>query len=305
MRYPSVLGAASLALLAALPLLAGPGPKPDPKTKSTPARPRLLVLGHAGSGFFTPISPFNFRPPSSWLGVRHALNHGADGAEVDLQLSQDSVVVLYHDPKLENMSTGQGCVSQISAAQLTQLRYRGGWPYDWFQHEQPITFDTLLARVSRRPGGFPHLHLDLHESDVCRPTGHQLDRLPVLMRQIARSLARYHVPPQSVLLVTSEPAALHLSQQLMPQVPIGLEITTEDFAVSLRLAQTEKVHAVVLDADRVQPEQAVQAHAAGLAVVVFGGRSAKDIKRVLASKPDEIEVDNVKRLLIMLRRKRG
>ena len=94
------------------------------------ANPNLVVLGHAGSGFFTPISPFNFRPPSSWRGIRRALRAGADGVEIDLQLSQDSVVMLYHDQKLENGSTGQGCVSQHPAAELTQLRYRGGLPYD-------------------------------------------------------------------------------------------------------------------------------------------------------------------------------
>ena len=295
MKISSFLVTAGLLLLSGRPLLGGPGPQP--KT------PKLLVLGHAGSGFFTPISPFNFRPPSSWLGVRHALHLGADGVEVDIQLSQDSVPVLYHDPKLESRSNGQGCVSQLPAAELLQLRYRGGWPYDWFQHEQPITFDTLLARLSRRPT-FPHLHLDLHESDACAPAGHDMDRSPILMRQLARSLRRYHVPFEKVLLVTMELPTVRLVRAYMPGLPIGLEITTEDFNTGLRTARTEKVRAIVLDADRVTPTQTAQVHAAGLAVVIFGGRSAKNIRQVLASEPDEIEVDNVKRLLIMQKRYR-
>jgi glycerophosphoryl diester phosphodiesterase len=294
MKYLSLLPVAGLAMLATLPLLGGPGPKPK--------LPNLRVLGHAGSGFFTPISPFNFRPPSSWLGIRHALNLGADGVEIDIQLSQDSIPVLYHDPKLENMSTGTGCVSQLPAAELVKLRYRGGWPYDWFQHEQPITFDTLLARASRRPT-FPLLHLDLHEFDFCQPKGHELDRTPILVRQLARSLRRYRVPPEKVLFTTMDLPTVHLAQKYLPGVPIGLEITTEDFASGLRAARVEKLRAVVLDADRVNPEQATQVRAAGLRVIVFGGRSAKDIRRVLASQPDEIEVDNVKRLLIMQGRK--
>jgi glycerophosphoryl diester phosphodiesterase len=262
------------------------------------ANPKLVVLGHAGSGFFTPISPFNFRPPSSWRGVRHALQLGADGSEIDLQLSQDSVVMLYHDQKLENSSTGQGCVSQHRAAELVQLRYHGGWPYDWFQHERPVTFDTLLARLSRRPS-FPRLHLDLHEDDLCLPAGHQHDRTPAFIRQIARSLSRYHVPPQQLLLVTQEAGTIPLVRAAMPKVRIGLEIASDDFGTGLRLAKAEKVHTIVLDADRVTPDQTAQARAAGLAVVVFGGRSAKDIRRVLATQPNEIEVDNVKRLLIL------
>jgi len=287
----SFLTGATLLLLAVLHLAGCTASKPV-------ANPKLLVLGHAGSGFFTPISPFNFRPPSSWRGVRRALLRGADGVEVDLQLSQDSVVMLYHDPGLENSSTGQGCVSQHPAAGLVQLRYRGGWPYDWIQHERPITFDTLLARLNRRPT-FPHLHLDLHEDDPCLPAGHQLDRVPSLIRQLARSLRRYHVPLAPLLLVTQEASTVRLVRATVPGLRIGLEIATDDFAAGLRVAKTEKVHTVVLDADRVTPQQSAQAHAAGLAVVVFGGRSPKDVRRVLATQPDELEVDNVKRLLIM------
>ena len=268
-------------------------------TTSRPVtNPKIVVLGHAGSGFFTPISPFNFRPPSSWRGMRRALLRGADGIEIDLQLSQDSVPMLYHDPRLENSSTGHGCVSQHPAAELTRLRYRGGWPYDWIQKERPITFDTALARLSRRPT-FPSLHLDLHEDDPCLPAGRQHERVPALIRQIAASLAHYRVPPEKVLLVTQESSTVRLARTLLPGVRVGLEIVSDEFAFGLRLAKTEKVRTVVLDADRVTPEQSAQAHAAGLTVVVFGGRSAKDIRRVLATQPDEIEADNVKRLLIL------
>ncbi|WP_375419387.1 glycerophosphodiester phosphodiesterase [uncultured Hymenobacter sp.] len=287
-RFLLLALAGGVGLAAALAGCADPAPK----------LPNLLILGHAGSGFFTPISPFNYRPPSSWLGIENALNRGADGVEIDLQLSQDSIPVLYHDPKLENMSTGQGCVSQLPAAALTGLRYRGGPPYDWLQHEQPITFDTLLARLSRRPR-FPRLHLDLHEYDLCQPAGHALDRSPALLRQLARRLARYHVPPQNVLLITTNRSTVQYARVALPQVPVGLEITTDDFAGGLRTAQAENVGTLVLSSKRVTPAQTAQAHAAGLRVVVFGGRSAGSIKRILASQPDEIEVDNVAKLLDM------
>jgi glycerophosphoryl diester phosphodiesterase len=262
-----------------------------------PPAAKLVVLGHAGSGFFTPINPFNFRPPSSWRGVQHALGLGADGVEIDLQLSQDSVVMLYHDPTLENMSTGAGCISQHPAAEVTQLRYRGGWPYDWLQRERPITFDTLLARLSRRPA-FPRLHLDLHEDDPCLAPG-QPRRTPALLRQIAAALRRYRVPVANVLLVTQDASTVRQARSFLPGVAVGLEIASDEFAAGLRLAQAEKAHAVVLDAARVTPAQTAQARAAGMAVAVFGGRSGKAIKRILAARPDEIEADNVKRLLIL------
>ena len=262
------------------------------------ANPKLVVLGHAGSGFYTAISPFNFRPPSSWRGIRRALLRGADGVEIDLQMSRDSVIMLYHDQKMQDGSTGTGCISERTAAEITQARYRGGFPYDLIQKEHPISFDTLLARLNRRPT-FPFIHLDLHEDDQCLPPGHQHDRTPLLVRQIAASLARYHVPLANVLLVTEEAATVRLARAAMPGIRVGLEIASAEFVFGLQVAKTAKVHTLVLDADRVTPEQTAQAHAAGFKVVVFGGRSPKDLRRVLATQPDEIEVDNVKRLLLM------
>ena len=262
------------------------------------ANPNLVVLGHAGSGFYTALSPFNYRPPSSWRGFRRALLRGADGIEIDIQLSRDSVVMVYHDQKLQDGSTGTGCVSEHTAAEITQVRYQGGFPFDLIQKERPITFDTLLARLNRRPS-FPFIHLDLHEDDQCLPPGHQHARTPLLVRQLAASLRRAHVPLAKVLFVTEEGPTVRLARAAMPGIRVGLEIASDEFAFGLKVAKTEKVHTLVLDADRVTPEQCQQAHAAGFKVVVFGGRSGKDLQRVLATQPDEIEVDNVKRLLIM------
>jgi glycerophosphoryl diester phosphodiesterase len=268
---------------------------PQRANPSGPTHP-VQVLGHAGSGFFTPLSPFNPLPPSSMGGVLHALQQGADGVEIDIQLSQDSVPMLFHDVRLDGITTGKGCVSQHRAAALLKMRYRGGRPYDWFQHERPVTLDTLLRRLRSRPT-LPILHLDLHESDACLPAGHAYDRVPTLVRQLARRFRSW--PPDHLLVVSMQPTTLRQLRKALPKVPQGLEITS-DFELGLQRALDEKVQAVVLDADKVTPEQAVQARAAGLQVVIFGGRSTGDIKRLLECHPDAIEVDNVGRLKAIL-----
>ena len=107
------------------------------------------------------------------------------------------------------------------------------------------------------------------------------------------------MPLAKVLFVTEEGPTVRLARAAMPGIRVGLEIASDEFAFGLKVAKTEKVRTLVLDADRVTPTQTAQAHAAGFQVVIFGGRSGKDLQRVLATQPDEIEVDNVKRLLIM------
>lgn len=258
-----------------------------------------LIIGHAGSGFFTPMHPFNPLPPSSLRSIDKALRHGADGVEIDLRLSQDSIPVLYHDATLESMSTGRGCVSQTPAAGLTELRYRGGWPYDWFHKERLQTFATILARLRQEPE-FPYLHLDLHEDDPC--ANDDVARNRALARGIQRLLVHYQVPLARVLIITHRPATLRYLAHLMPAVGLGLEVGN-DYAASLaELRQLPQVRTVVLHKDAITPVRIGELHGLGREVVVFGGRSARAVGRVVAAGPDAYEVDNIRQLRATLRR---
>lgn len=254
------------------------------------------VIGHAGSGF---VHVFNSLPPSSLRSLRRALAHGADGVEADVRLSQDSIPVLYHDHTLNSMTNGTGCVSQTPAARLTQLRYRVGWFHNGRQHEQPATLETLLADLSRRPV-FPYLHLDLHEDDAC--SSGDVARSEALARRLRQLLTRYQVPPERVLILTNRPATLRYLRRLLPAVALGLEFTGE-FEAGLRaLEGLPAVGAAVLHKDDVTPERVARLRGLGKQVVVFGGRSARALRRVAGVGPDSYEVDNVRRLRAILRR---
>ncbi|GAB2468952.1 hypothetical protein GCM10011375_29550 [Hymenobacter qilianensis] len=259
----------------------------------------IQVIGHAGSGFFTPLNPFNPLPPSSLAGVEKALSQGADGVEIDVQLSQDSIPMLYHDPTLNSMTTDSGCVSQQPAAALVKLPYRGGWGYDLFHNERLITLETLLARVARYPQ-YPYLHLDLHERDGC---GGEYSRSPALARALAALIRRYQVPPDRLLILTTYQPTLRQLRQALPQVPLGLEITQgEDLVAGLAAAKGIGVQAIVIPKALATPAQVAQVQAAGFDAVLFGGRSAGSIRRLVAAHPDAIEVDNVPQLLRTLQR---
>ncbi len=261
-----------------------------------------LAIGHAGSGFLTWLRPFNPLPPSSRHSIRRALERGADGVEVDVRLSQDSVAVLYHDPQLESMSTGKGCVSQAPARVLEQLRYRVRWPFRWFGPRQHLSrLDSLLAELNRRPV-YPYLHLDLHEDDPCASNSPARDK--ALARQLQQLVHRYRVPPGRLTIISSRPAMLRHLAQLLPAVGLGLEVEPEHYPAALaRLDSLPWVGAVVLRKDGFTPERLAQLHAQDRQVVVFGGRSAKAVGRVVSVGADAYEVDNLRQLQRTLRRR--
>ena len=270
-----------------------------PAVKPLAAGPQPLVIGHAGSGFLTPLNPFNPLPPSSRAGIEQALTRGADGVEIDIQLSQDSVLLLYHDQKLESMTNGEGCIYELPAAAVQRLAYRGGWFYDLWHDEHPIALEQLLDALSKRPT-LPYLHFDLHETNACNPS-QPLGRAAALARALGRLLPRYSWPPERLLVLTINQSSLAALRQALPGIPLGLEIT-EDFDQQLLVAKEAKVRAIVVRKDLITPERTAQAHAAGLQVVTFGGRAQATVQRLIDCHPDAIEVDNVPTMLTLLGR---
>ncbi len=272
----------------------------NPGTKPLPASQQPLVIGHAGSGFLTPFNPFNPLPPSSLAGIEQALARGADGVEIDVQLSQDSILMLYHDQKLESMTNGTGCIYELPAAAVQKLEYKVGWFYDLWHNEHPITLQQLLDKLSKRPA-LPYLHFDLHETNVCNPD-QPLARAPALARALGQLLKRYSWPPDRLLVLSINPSSLAALRQALPNTPLGLEIT-DDFEGQMQVAKAEKVQAIVVKKDIITPENTARAHAAGLQVVTFGGRAQGTVQRLIDCQPDAIEVDNVPTMLRLLGRK--
>ncbi|UOQ72128.1 hypothetical protein [Hymenobacter cellulosilyticus] len=109
------------------------------------------------------------------------------------------------------------------------------------------------------------------------------------------------MPAGRVLIVSDRVSTLQHFRRLWPALPLGYEITSQ-YAANLTVAQAEKVDAVVLNEELTTPQNAAQAHAAGLAVVTFGCRSRRGIRKLVAAQPDAYEVDNVGKLLRLLGR---
>jgi glycerophosphoryl diester phosphodiesterase len=55
----------------------------------------IMILGHAGMGEFYKY------PNDSWEAIEPVLGIGADGTEMDVQITKDSVLILFHDETLD------------------------------------------------------------------------------------------------------------------------------------------------------------------------------------------------------------
>jgi hypothetical protein len=130
---------------------------PETATERLVRRQRLaerragpLVIVHRGAAAFA--------PENTLQAYASAMDHGADGVEVDVRRTADGVLVLFHDDTLERLTHGLGAVSEITARELLALEPR--WAYGRPRGGTPPSFVQLLDLARQRA---MLLHLDVKE----------------------------------------------------------------------------------------------------------------------------------------------
>lgn len=83
----------------------------------------MLILGHRGF-------PTRHWTENTLESFKGALCLGADGVELDLRLSKDGEIVVFHDPNLHRLAGADHKVGRLTAAELAEcpLRYGGRIP---------------------------------------------------------------------------------------------------------------------------------------------------------------------------------
>lgn len=251
----------------------------------------VLVLGHAGSGFFSPFNPFNPLPANSMASIVKAMEaHGADGVEVDVQLTKDGIPVLYHDVTLESMTEAEGLIEEHPAREVVGLKYSGGGFYDLFHSAEIITMEAMLQRFATYPE-LPYLHLDLRNKNP--------ERHGYYVQVLLELLQEYNYPLQKVTFISPDPAFLLSFREVEPQAQLMID-TAGNFEQAFGMAREYKLNGICANGRDATTEQVAQAKEQGLIVALFGGKSRSRIARMINMKPDAIQVNNVEAMRNML-----
>ncbi|MBC5993751.1 glycerophosphodiester phosphodiesterase [Pontibacter sp. SD6] len=244
----------------------------------------VQVLGHAGSGFMSPLSPFNPLPANSMASIVKAMEeHGADGVEVDVQLSKDGVPILYHDVDLSSMTEKIGLIENHAAADVIGLKYKGGFFYDLFHDEEIITLEAMLQRFAIYPE-LPVLHIDLRNHDP--------ERHLYYAQTLLEMLQKYDYPFAKLMFISPNPDFLKAFRQVNPDTPLMLD-TGGDFEAAFKIAVERNFDAICAEGKSVSAEQIKRAKDQGLQVTLFGGKSRSRITKMINLEPDAIQVNNV------------
>lgn len=127
-----------------------------------PARPvaEVGVSGHRGASAEL--------PENTLAAFRRALEHGAEGIELDVALSADGVAVVLHDTTVDRTTDGSGAVADLTLAELRALDAGDGEPVP--------TLDEVLALAAGRA----EVNIEIKAADAAPAVAEVVARHPGL-----------------------------------------------------------------------------------------------------------------------------
>lgn len=161
--------------------------------------PSPIILCHRGAS--------KYAPENTMSAFKKALDLGADGFELDTQLSADGHVVVFHDQSLDAKSTGHGKLHAHTLAELQKLD-AGSYFSQEFRGERIPTLDDVFDAFGKRA------FIDVEIKNFSKPFNN-------LAEKVCEAVRRHGVQ-KHVILSSFLPWNLKKTARLLPDVPRGL-----------------------------------------------------------------------------------
>ena len=162
------------------------------------SQPIPLIIAHRGD--------LTNAPENTLPAFRKALDLGADGIELDVRLTKDEMLVVFHDRCLDRTSNGSGPVNHYNLDEVRCLD-AGTWFGPGFKGEQAPTLDEVFESL---PADFL---INVEMKVIMKG-----------MRLIAHKVAevvRRHARWDSTLVASFNPIALYELRKIDPKISRG------------------------------------------------------------------------------------
>jgi glycerophosphoryl diester phosphodiesterase len=163
--------------------------------------PRPIILAHRGDSAHAPENTL----PS----FQQALQKGADGVELDVNLTADGHVIVIHDSTVDRTTEGKGRVDSLTLEAIQKLDAG-----KWFNEKFTGTKVPLLEEVFETMGREKLINIELKLINFSTSR----DGLVVKVCE----LIRRHNNQSQILFSSFFPSNLKIATQILPEIPRGL-----------------------------------------------------------------------------------
>jgi glycerophosphoryl diester phosphodiesterase len=250
----------------------------------------IYVIGHGGGGF---QSPLNKEPENSLSSISKAIEvYNADGVEVDVQLSKDLNIMLYHDDKLETSTNGNGYIYEYNLIELTQFKYDRDFYANILLDEYIISLETILEKFSHR-NIKPQLHLDLRPWLYNSAIYNSAEFNTIYIDKIIEAITKYNY--QDLTYVASGNIEM-LKEFNEKNSQLKLMIETSDVGWAAEIINKNNWYGIVAYNESISKSDVDYAHSKNVRVALFNVKVQSDIVAAVNKHPDYILTDNILKL---------
>jgi glycerophosphoryl diester phosphodiesterase len=246
---------------------------------------RVDIIAHGGGGFQSLIQPL---PTNSMSSIKQAIDGlNADGMEIDLKVTIDSVVVLYHDNTLEKSTGCAGCPEAYDAASILNCKYKNYYGSGAFADDYIISLQQVIDHFKGR-SKLPHIYASPKRPTTCS------EKDPGAREKYAKALVKIIQDNQAyswISIYDGTPDFLNLIRSMDPQINLIFNAINFDEALDASIANNYSE--IVVKLQDVTKEQIKVAHDHNIKVTLWGMYRRKETIEALEKHPDAIMTDNI------------
>jgi glycerophosphoryl diester phosphodiesterase len=173
---------------------------------------RVLIFGHRGASAYAPMNTI----PAFELAVKQ----GADAVELDVHLTKDGAVVVFHDFTVEETSNGEGEVAAMTLEEIKSLD-AGSWFSPEFCGTEIPTLDEVFEAVGKKV--FVNVEI---KTESAKRDGTE--------EAVADCIKRHDMQNRVIISAFNAKVLKHF-RPLMPDVPLGYLLSLEEMAGSTQV----------------------------------------------------------------------
>jgi glycerophosphoryl diester phosphodiesterase len=242
---------------------------------------KIVVLGHGGMGSGQTY------PMNSFESIAKCLAIGAHGSEMDIQLTKDSVLVVFHDKDLSSITNLSGMVNELNWSEIKHAHYTET-PY---LNYPIISLNELLENTA-------HLQ-DFQFTFDCK-----------LISEISEN--KYHKTYATALLDIIQKYQLEknvyiesrntnfLSLLQSENKDLQLFIYPNNFRDGLEIASNMELFGITISTKLITKEQVEEAHENNIRVAIWNTHTKNRNIEAVQKSPDFIQTDKVNFLINLL-----
>ena len=218
-------------------------------------------------------------PMDSYGSLTHALNIGSPGIEMDVQLTADSTLVLYHSVDLSDLTSGSGPISGKNFSEISGLSYKGFYP------EKLCTPQHLFSNISKEGR---HFVFD------CKTTSEDNGYIEIYTRTLVDFIHDQGLTDQCFI-ESPTPAVLRSFNRR--DQDLKLFLYTDTCRLGLVTAGNLPLYGLVMDWKKVTAAEIEQAHRMNLHFTLFNTTTEGENLEAIGMNPDFIQTDKLEHLL--------